>query len=98
MAFLVLGLALRGWGAILVAQFVGLQQCLAALGAVIYLVNPRVLAFSDNDATILQGQTGVPAILWSFGWAGLSVLLMVLTFASVWHAPKRFLRSRATAG
>src|SRR5205085_2502672 len=64
MVFVVLGLALRGWAAILVAQFVGLQQCLAALGAVVYLVNPRVLAFSDNDASILQNQTGVPAILW----------------------------------
>jgi len=96
--FLILGLALRGWAAILVAQFVGLQQCLAALGAVIYLVNPRVLAFSDNDATILQSQTGVPAILWSFGWAALSVLLMVLTFASAWRAPRRSLRSRAAAG
>ena len=97
MLFLVLGLALRGWAAILVAQFVGLQQCLAALGAVIYLVNPQVLAFSDNDATILQHQTGVPAILWSFGWAGLSVLLTVLTLASAWRGPRRSLRSRARA-
>lgn len=97
MLFLILGLALRGWAAILVAQFVGLQQCLAALQAVFVLVNPHMLAFTDSDATILQGMTGVPAILWAVGWAGLSAALMLLTFASAWREPRRAPRLRAAA-
>lgn len=86
--FTVLGLKLDGWAAILTAQFVGLQQCLTSLQAVFVLFNFRVLAFRDNDATILQNQTGVPAVIWSFGWALLSVCLMVLALSSAWRKPR----------
>jgi hypothetical protein len=86
--FLVLGLKLRGWSAILVAQFVGVQQCLVSLQSVFGLVNPRILHFTDNDATILQGYTHVPAILWSVGWAAFSVILMIGALWSAWSTPK----------
>jgi len=86
--FLLLGLQLRGWPAIIVAQFVGVQQCLTSLQAVFALVNPRILAFTDSDATILQGITHVPAILWSVGWSLFSVILMTWALLTAWSNPK----------
>ncbi len=87
--FLLLGLTLKGWPAILVAQFVGVQQCLTSLQSVFTLVNPRILAFTDSDATILQGITHVPAILWSVGWSLLSLVLMILALWSAWSQKSR---------
>jgi len=95
--FLFLGLNLRGRLAVFAAQFVGLQQCLNALQAVLVLLNPRILAFTDSDATILKDATGVPAILWSSGWALLSVTLMVLAFLSAWSKPRDRPGSQAAA-
>ncbi len=95
--FLVLGLKLKGWAAIIVAQFVGVQQCLASLQAVFGIVNPRILHFTDNDATILQGITHVPAILWSVGWAAFSVILMIAALVSAWSTPKLRRGSRVAA-
>lgn len=89
LAFLLLGLKLEGWPAMLVAQFIGLQQCLTALQAVVGLVNPKILAFTDSDATILAGITHVPAILWSTGWSIFSLTVMILAFASAWSASPR---------
>ena len=94
-AFLLLGLKLEGWPAMLVAQFIGLQQCLTALQAVVGLVNPRILAFTDSDATILQGITHIPAILWSATWSLFSLTVMVLAFASAWSGSPRRKRSPA---
>jgi hypothetical protein len=94
--FLILGLQLKGWPAILVAQFVGVQQCLTSLQAVFALVNPRMLAFTDNDATILQGQTHVPAIFWSVAWSVFSVALMAGALCVAWKKPKS--RPGAQAG
>lgn len=88
--FLILGLKLDGWPAILVAQFVGLQQCLNALQSVWAIVHlPGLAMFADNDATILKDATGVPAILWSSGWALLSLTLMALAFLYAWSGASR---------
>jgi hypothetical protein len=87
--FVILGLTLKGWGAIIVAQFIGLQQCLSSLQSVFAIVNPRILAFTDNDATIIQGITGIPAILWSLSWCAISLLLMGAAFAWCWKGPRR---------
>jgi Peptidase M50B-like len=87
LAFLVMGLKLDGWAAIIVAQFIGLQQCLTSLQAVFGLVNPQILSFGDNDATILQSITHVPAILWSVSWSLFSLIVVVIAFASAWSAP-----------
>jgi hypothetical protein len=86
--FLILGLQLRGWSAILVAQFVGVQQCLTSLQAVFALVNPRMLAFTDNDASIIAQVTHVPAILWSVSWSLFSVALMIGALCIAWKKPK----------
>ncbi|HEY3780010.1 MAG TPA: M50 family metallopeptidase [Fimbriimonadaceae bacterium] len=86
LAFLVMGIKLDGWTAMIVAQFIGLQQCLTSLQAVFGLVNPRILSYGDNDATILQGITHVPAILWSASWSLFSLIVVVIAFGSAWSA------------
>jgi hypothetical protein len=87
--FFVAARYLDGLPAVVAAQFVGLQQCLAALQSVLILVNPQMLAYTDNDATIAQSYTGIPAIFWSLSWTAFGAILMVLAFRSAWKIPRR---------
>ena len=87
--FTALGFTLRGWAAIIVAQFIGIQQCLSSLQSVFAIVNPRILAFTDNDAKIIQNITGIPAILWSLTWCVISLFLMGAAVAWSWRGFRR---------
>lgn len=72
-------------GAALLVQFIGLVQCLASLQSVLVLLNINVLASREtSDATILAGETGVPAIFWALAWTAASMVLVGFALRAAW--------------
>jgi len=65
---------------IVAAQFVGLQQCLNSLNALLTVMQISGLSGAHSDARILQSVTGVPALAWAVLWTLASVALMVAAF------------------
>ena len=78
------GIYLRGNAAIFAAQFLGLQQMLAAIHSVYQLL--RISAFTEvqSDARLLQDSTGVPAMAWAAGWCLISFSLLAVALRRAW--------------
>ena len=72
LALLALGGRLRGRAAVFVAQLVALALLLASFGALGDLFTITVSTDRGTDAANLQRLTGIPALLWTVLWAGLS--------------------------
>jgi len=79
---------LRGWPAIVTAQFIGLQQCLASVQSVLFILNIGALGAQDSDATLLQRATGIPALMWAVTWVLISGLLLWWSLRTVWKKPR----------
>lgn len=67
------------------AIFLGLQQCLHSLQALLTLMNLSFFGERHSDAAILQQATGLPASLWAIGWSVFSVCLMVVALKGAWR-------------
>lgn len=95
--FYAVGLLLAGrflgdTGAVLLLQFVGLQQLLTAFQSVIHLLALNTLASRENDAAILAQATGIPALFWSLAWSGVSLAVVALTLRAVWSRPRELVQ------
>ncbi|HSI74217.1 MAG TPA: M50 family metallopeptidase [Fimbriimonas sp.] len=77
---------LHGNAILFAAQFIGLQQCLNSINAVYTLLN--LSAFNDvhSDAKIMQNNTGVPAMVWAFGWCAFALVLVAISLKRAWSA------------
>lgn len=67
------------------AQFIGIQQCLAAFQSLLVLLNLSVATEAQSDAKIMEQATGIPALAWAGGWAVLSAFLVTATLRRAWR-------------
>lgn len=74
-----------GPAAMLGAQFLGMQQCLASVQALWVLLGISALSGVENDAQIAADASGIPGIVWAVGWCGVSLLAMVLALRKAWR-------------
>jgi len=78
---------LKGRPLMFCCQFLGLQQCLNSFNALFALVRVSSATETHSDATILQGITGVPSIVWAVVWSAFSLGLVGWTLRRSW-APR----------
>lgn len=73
-------------GALFAATFVGIQQCLHSILALVTVMDLSFFTKEQDDAMILQGATHVPAAFWATAWMGFSLLLMAVALRSSWRS------------
>jgi hypothetical protein len=78
---------LHGGAILFAAQFVGLQQCLNSINAVYTLLNLSAFTEVNSDAKIMQNNTGIPAVLWAFGWCAFALVMVVISLKRAWALP-----------
>jgi hypothetical protein len=78
------GTFLKGGSLLFAAQFVGLQQCLNSIQAVYVLFNISAFSEMHSDASVMQKNTGVPAVVWATGWCLVSLALIVVALRHSW--------------
>jgi hypothetical protein len=82
-------LLLKRNGLVFFCQFLGLQQCLSSVQSMFELVKISSVMEVHSDATILQTDTGIPAIVWAMTWSVLSLVLVIWTLKVSWQPSKR---------
>lgn len=80
------GTKLKGDARLFAAQFFGLFMGLASLQAVFATLRIGQVALEMNDAEILQGLTGIPAIISAVIWSAISLCLVILALRRSWSA------------
>jgi hypothetical protein len=88
-AFVLASTFLRGMPLIFAAEFVGFQQCLNSITAVLTLVNITTSTESQSDALVMQSHTHIPAFFWAFGWCAISLVLVALSLRNAWKTPPK---------
>lgn len=73
-------------------QFLGAYLCLASLQAVFSIFGFGSVAMMENDAVILQHETGIPAQLSALVWASISVLSVGAMLVRSWKHEERAAR------
>jgi len=71
------------------ATFIGLQQCLHSVLALLTLLNISMFSRGTSDAMVMQTATGIPATVWAFGWSALSLFLMAVTLKGALRRGRR---------
>ena len=71
------------------ATFLGVQQCLHSVLALLVLLQISMFSHGPSDAYIMQQQTGLPATIWAVGWAAFSLLLMGITVKGAFRRVQR---------
>jgi hypothetical protein len=72
------------------AQFLGIQQCLAATLSLWILLRISTIPEVQSDASIMQQATHLPALIWALLWAATSGVLLFLTLRRAWsEAPSK---------
>jgi hypothetical protein len=61
------------------STFVGVQQCLHSVLALITLMHISMFTEQHSDADLMQQATGLPGGFWAVGWTAFSILLMGIT-------------------
>ncbi len=87
--FIFLGMKAKGWFSTFFAQFVGVQQCLAAFQSILVLLNLALTSEVQSDAKILESATGLPALGWAILWSALSLVLVFFTLKLAWRTPQK---------
>lgn len=77
---------LKGLAVVFAAQFLGIQQCLTSLQALLVLVNASVAPDQPSDAVNLAKITPIPALGWAIGWGVLSLLILFVAIRAAWKA------------
>lgn len=67
------------------AAFLGIQQCLHSLTALLTLLGVSVFSERHSDALLLQQTTGLPALFWAAAWTAFSVLLIGIALKGAWR-------------
>jgi hypothetical protein len=80
------GTKLKGDARLFAAQFFGLFMGLASLQAVFATLRIGQVALEMNDAEILQGLTGIPAIISAVIWSAISLCLVIWALRRSWSA------------
>jgi hypothetical protein len=80
------GTKLKGDARLFAAQFFGLFMGLASLQAVFATLRIGQVAIEMNDAQILQGLTGIPAIVSAVIWSAISLCLVIWALRRSWSA------------
>lgn len=85
-ALLYTGTAIKGPWSIYLVQFLGVEQCLSSLGALLVLLHISTATETQSDASIMQSVSGIPAIVWAVAWSCLSLGLMFVALRAAWRA------------
>lgn len=80
---------LEGPAAAFTAAFLGLQQALTSVYALLTLLELSVATERMSDAQIMEQLTGLPSMLWALGWTVVSAVAVGLGFKSAVRAPAR---------
>lgn len=75
---------LQGAQAVFAAQFLGMQQCLMSVQALLVLLRINAIPGVQNDAKLLADHTPLPAMFWAICWFGVSLLAMGAALRSAW--------------
>jgi hypothetical protein len=75
----------KGRGLVIGSQFLGIQQALTSLQAVLVLFKVSTYGEQQSDAGILQEVSGVPALVWASLWVLVSVAVVGLTIHRSWR-------------
>lgn len=100
----IVALAMAAWFTkgnftVFLAQFLGVQQCIASVLALGALVPAAQVGEHLNDAQIAQEITGIPALVFGVSWMITALALGYLALARVWSLPPWRPQSRpASAG
>lgn len=78
----------RGQGAVVLAQFLGLYQCLSSLQAIAQVLHMDAMSVGDNDTMLLQKATGIPAMFSAVLWSGISLFVVFWTLRYAWSGPR----------
>jgi hypothetical protein len=74
---------LKGSQLVFAAQFIGMQQCLAAVQALYVLLNISAYG-GQSDAQNMANFTGVPAMFWAILWGGIGIAAFYVTLRASW--------------
>jgi hypothetical protein len=88
----IVALAMAGWFtkgnfSVFLAQFLGVQQCLASILVLGALVPGTQMGEYLNDAQVVSDITGIPAIVFAVTWMVTALALGYLALARVWTLP-----------
>lgn len=75
---------LPGKGVLFAANFIGIQQCLHSVMALLTLMNISFFSETQSDAILMQQSTHIPAAFWAVGWTVFSAALMGVTLKGAW--------------
>ena len=67
------------------ATFIGIQQCLHSVMALLTLMDISFFSERHSDAILMQQSTGLPASFWAAGWSVFSIALMGITLKGAWR-------------
>lgn len=70
------------------AQFLGVQQCLTSIQALLTLLKLSSHPEAVSDAQILQQQSGISSVFWALIWAVFSLVAVGWALKTAWNAPK----------
>jgi hypothetical protein len=76
-------------GALFAANFVGIQQCLHSVMALLTLMDISFFTEQHSDAKLMHESTGLPASFWAVGWMVFSLALMGITLKGAWRSRAR---------
>ncbi len=79
---------LKGMSVLFVTQFIGLQQCLNALGSMYTLLQISAYPSADSDAKVMASVTHVPSMFWALAWTLFSLVAMALTLRKAWSSTR----------
>jgi hypothetical protein len=74
---------LKGSQLVFAAQFIGMQQCLAAVQALYVLLNISAYG-GQSDAQNMANFTGVPAMFWALLWGAIGIVTFYVTLRASW--------------
>ena len=81
----VLAARLPAKGILFAATFIGIQQCLHSVMALLTLMDISFFSERHSDAILMQQSTGLPASFWAVGWSVFSLSLMGITLRGAWR-------------
>lgn len=80
----------KGETAVFAVQFIGVQQILAAGMSILTLLRISTGTEKQSDAQLMASATGLPAIVWASVYAGLALVLTIVTLKAAWnHSPSQ---------
>ncbi len=81
----VLAARLPAKGILFAATFIGIQQCLHSVMALLTLMDISFFSERHSDAILMQQSTGLPASFWAVGWSVFSLALVGITLRGAWR-------------